>query len=253
MQSRSAGPIFSSCSLNTPITTRSPALEWGHLVRLNYPPAAFIFHPIFPGWDGFHLLAAMETRLRMPVAVESDANVAVLAEFAFGLGAQLGVKSLYAYSRHRGGEWDSFWTGSYGTAQLVWGGEAGHLTIFPDGPVCGCGNAGCLEVCASATAVVNGAERLISAGKAPGLARLKSIGSALTALDLAEAARGGDNDALAILSGLGGPFGIALAGLINILNLPLYVVGGGVAESWDLLAPSHHQNSSYVSLAARHT
>jgi glucokinase len=118
------------------------------------------------------------------------------------------------------------------------GGEAGHMTIEPDGALCGCGNNGCLEACASATALVNAAERLVAAGKAPGLSELKNGSSALTALSIAKAARLGDKDALAIYAQTGRSLGIGLAGLINIFNLPLYVVGGGVAESWDLLSPS---------------
>jgi len=118
------------------------------------------------------------------------------------------------------------------------GGAAGHMTIDPEGPVCGCGNSGCLEVCAAATALVSAAERRIAAGRAPGLAQLKDNGTALTALDLAQAARRGDSDALEIYRQTGRALGIGLAGLINILNLPLYVVGGGVAKSWDLLSPS---------------
>ena len=111
------------------------------------------------------------------------------------------------------------------------------MTIDPDGDICGCGNRGCLEVCASATAVANAAERLIHAGKAPGLAGLKNNGAALTALDVADAARKGEPDAKEIFARTGRALGICLAGLINILNLPLYVVGGGVANSWDLLSP----------------
>jgi glucokinase len=162
----------------------------------------------------------------------------VLAEYTLGLGAQLGIDSLCMLTLGTGvGNGiildGKLWHGSTGM-----GGEAGHMTIYPDGPVCGCGSHGCLEVCASATAVVNAAERLIAAGEAPALALLKSNGVALTALELAQAARQGDLDALAIYEETGRSLGIGLAGLINILNLPLYVVGGGVAESWDLLAPA---------------
>src|SRR5271166_3877527 len=117
----------------------------------------------------------MESRLRSPVAVESDANVAALAEYTLGLGAQLGVESLCMLTLGTGvGNGiildSELWHGATGM-----GGEAGHMTIYPDGPVCGCGNTGCLEVCASATAVVNAAERLIGAGKAPGLTQLKAV------------------------------------------------------------------------------
>lgn len=202
-------------------------------------PAGRLHHPPnLPGWDGFHLLAEIEARLRMPVAVESDANVAVLAEYAIGLGKDLGVDCLCMLTLGTGvGNGiildGKLWHGSTGM-----GGEAGHMTIYPDGPVCGCGNTGCLEVCASATAVVSAAERLIMAGKALGLAQLKEDNESLTAFDLSEAARNGDRDALDIWEQTGRALGIGIAGLINILNLPLFVVGGGVAESWDLLAPS---------------
>lgn len=202
-------------------------------------PAGCLHHPPnLRGWDGFHLLAEMEARLRMRVAVESDANVAVLAEYTLGLGEQLGVDSLCMLTLGTGVGNGIILDGKLWHGATGMGGEAGHMTINPDGPVCGCGNTGCLEVCASATAIVSAAERLIGSGKAPGLAQLKCDGSSLTALDLAQAARQGDPDALAIYQQTGRALGIGLAGLINILNLPLYVVGGGVAESWDLLAPS---------------
>jgi len=202
-------------------------------------PAGRLHHPPnLPGWDGFHLLAEMEKRLRMPIAIESDANVAVLAEYALGLGKQLGVESLCMLTLGTGVGNGIILDGKLWHGATGMGGEAGHMTIYPDGPVCGCGNKGCLEVCASATAVANAAEQMIGAGKAHGLARLKDGRSALTALDLAQAARQGDPDALSIYTQTGQALGIGLAGLINILNLPLYVVGGGVADSWDLLAPS---------------
>ncbi|MFZ0746316.1 MAG: ROK family protein [Terracidiphilus sp.] len=210
--------------------------------RLHQPPN-------LPGWDGFSLLDEMEKRLRMPVLIESDANAAVLAEYALGLGKSLGINSLCMLTLGTGvGNGiildGKLWHGSTGM-----GGEAGHMTIYPDGPVCGCGNRGCLEACASATAVVSAAERLIKAGKAPGLKLLQSDHTPLTAFDLAEAARQGDSDALNIYAQTGRALGICLAGLINILNLPLYVVGGGVANSWDLLSRSlfaELESRSYV-------
>ena len=202
-------------------------------------PAGRLHHPPnLPGWDGFHLLAEMEKRLRMPVAVEGDANVAVLAEYTLGLGKQLGVESLCMLTLGTGVGNGIILDGKLWHGASGMGGEAGHMTIYPEGPTCGCGNTGCLEVCASATALVNAAERLIGAGKAPGLTLLKGGRASLTALDLAKAARQGDPDALGIYGDTGRALGIGLAGLINILNLPLYVVGGGVADSWDLLSPS---------------
>jgi glucokinase len=202
-------------------------------------PAGRLHHPPnLPGWDGFHLLAEMEKRLRLPVAVESDANLAALAEYKLGLGKHLGVESLCMLTLGTGVGGGIILEGKLWHGVTGMGGEAGHIMIDPDGPTCGCGSRGCLEVCASATAVVNAAERLIEAGKALGLARLKGARSLLTALDIAEAAGQGDADAREIYRQTGRSLGIALAALINVLNLPLYVIGGGVADSWDLLSPS---------------
>ena len=210
--------------------------------RLHHPPN-------LPGWDRFPLLSEMETRLQYPIVLESDANAAVLAEFELGLGKQLGVNSMCMLTLGTGvGNGiildGKLWHGSTGM-----GGEAGHMTINRDGALCGCGNHGCLEACASATAVVNAAERLISAGKAAGLAQIKQTKSGLTAETIAEAARAGDPEARSIYTETGRALGICLAGLINILNLPLYVVGGGVAKSWDLLFPAifeELEHRSYV-------
>src|SRR6202167_43297 len=160
-------------------------------------PAGRLHHPPnLPGWDGVHLLGEMEKRLRLPVAVESDANVAVLAEYTLGLGMELGIESLCMLTLGTGVGNGIILDGKLWHGATGMGGEAGHLTIDPEGPDCGCGNRGCLEACASATAVVSAAERLIGDGKAPGLARLKASRAVLTALDIAEAARQGDRNAL---------------------------------------------------------
>jgi len=202
-------------------------------------PAGVLHHPPnLPGWDGFPLLAEMEKRLHRPVILESDANAAVLAEYELGLGKELGVDSMCMLTLGTGvGNGiileGKLWHGSAGM-----GGEAGHMTVYPDGALCGCGSHGCLETCASATAVVSAAERMISSGNAPGLAKLKANGTGLTAQSLAEAAKAGDADAAGIYCETGRSLGICLAGLVNIFNFPLYVVGGGVANSWDLLSPS---------------
>jgi glucokinase len=194
--------------------------------------------PNLPGWNGFPLLDEMRKRLSLPVILESDANVAAIAEYALGQGKELGINSLCMLTLGTGVGNGIILDGKVWHGATGMGGEAGHMTIYPSGALCGCGNSGCLEACASATAVMNAAELLIAAGKAPGLAALKNGGSPLTAFDLSEAARHGDPDAQNIYAGTGRAIGICLAGLINILNLPLYVVGGGVANSWDLLSPS---------------
>ncbi|MBS1804154.1 MAG: ROK family protein [Acidobacteria bacterium] len=202
-------------------------------------PAGRLHHPPnLPGWDGFPLLAEMEKRLERPVILESDANAAVLAEYELGLGKELGVDSMCMLTLGTGVGNGIIFEGKLWHGSAGMGGEAGHVTVNPDGALCGCGNHGCLETCASATALVNAAERMISSGKAQGLAKLKANGVGLTAQSISEAAKAGDADAKEIYSETGRYLGICLAGLINIFNFPLYVIGGGVANSWDLLSPS---------------
>jgi glucokinase len=202
-------------------------------------PAGRLHHPPnLPGWDGFPLLDEMEKRLSRPVVLESDANVAALAEYALGLGKTLGIDSFCMLTLGTGvGNGivlnGKLWHGANGM-----GGEAGHMTVYPDGPLCGCGNNGCLEACASATALANAANAMIAEGKSPGLAALKKGEAPITALDIATAARQGDRDAKLVYEQAGRSLGICLAGLINIFNLPLYVIGGGVATSWDLISQS---------------
>ena len=202
-------------------------------------PAGRLHHPPnLPGWDGFPLLDEMEARLQRRVIIESDANAAALAEYVMGLGKALGIESLCMLTLGTGVGNGIILDGKLWHGAAGMGGEAGHMTIDSEGEICGCGNHGCLEVFASATAVANAAERLILAGKAPGLASLKNSDAPLTALDIANAARKGEPVAREIFARTGRALGISLAGLINILNLPLYIVGGGLAKSWDLLSPA---------------
>jgi glucokinase len=193
--------------------------------------------PNLPGWDGFELRAAIERTLGMPVLVENDANLAALAECLLGRGKSLGIDSLCMLTLGtgvgngiilRGKVWD----GMNGMA-----GEAGHATIWPDGHSCGCGSNGCLEQYASATAVRRLACEAMASGTAPGLAALEQKNAEFTSREVADLARAGDAGAQKIWDLVGRSLGIGLAALVNTLNLPLYVVGGGVAQAWDLFAP----------------
>jgi glucokinase len=200
-------------------------------------PAGRLHHPPnLPGWDGFPLLDEMERRLSRPVVLESDANVAALAEYALGLGKTLGVDSFCMLTLGTGVGNGIILSGKLWHGANGMGGEAGHMTVYPDGPLCGCGNHGCLEACASATALVSAANAMIAAGKAPGLAALRKGDMPISALDIAAAAQQGDAAAKQIYGSAGRALGICLAGLVNIFNLPLYVIGGGVATSWDLIS-----------------
>lgn len=201
-------------------------------------PAGRLHHPPnLPGWDGFGLLDAVEKRLGRKVLLESDANLAAVAEHALGLGQSLSIDSLCMLTLGTGVGNGIILDGRLWHGAAGMGGEAGHITVQPHGPLCGCGNRGCLEACASATAVVRSALQLIKKEKAPGLARLHAE-EPLTAERIAGAARCGDPAANSIFAATGTAIGICLADLVNVLNLPLYILGGGLANSWDLLSPA---------------
>jgi glucokinase len=104
-------------------------------------------------------------------------------------------------------------------------GELGHLTVMPNGNPCGCGNYGCLEKHASATAIT-------------AMARMLSLGEDLTAEAVYHLAVDGNEKAKMIFHSMGSALGIALASLINIFNYPLYLLSGGVLPAWDFFAPS---------------
>lgn len=195
-------------------------------------PAGRLHHlPNFPGWDGFELKAEIEKQLGRSILIESDANLAALAEFVLGRGSSLGVDSLCMLTLGTGvGNGiilnGKVWDGIHGMA-----GEAGHATIYTDGIACGCGSNGCLEMYASATAIVRMAKERIASGTAPALDPEQTW----TARTLAQAADAGNADAAGIYADVGRALGIGLAALVNTLNLPLYVVGGGVVQAWHLM------------------
>jgi len=209
--------------------------------------------PNLPGFDGLELRAAVGNILRTPVVVENDANLAALAECVVGKGKTLGVDSLCMLTLGTGvGSGiilhGKIWDGMNGMA-----GELGHNTIFAGGELCSCGNHGCLEMLASATAVRHRATEMIAAGKSPGLAELQKRCPDFTPREISELALAGDPDARKIFDEVGRALGIGLAAAVNALNLPLYVVGGGLIKSWKLFAPAVFEELRHRSYVYRLT
>jgi glucokinase len=109
-------------------------------------------------------------------------------------------------------------------------GEVGHICVEPLGLPCGCGSFGCLEQYASATAVVRMAAEM---------AALQNTSTALsvpglTSLDVYEAGKQGNALAIAVFARMGYYLGIVLAGLVDVLNPEMIVLGGGLSSAWDL-------------------
>jgi glucokinase len=208
--------------------------------------------PNFPGWDGFALRPALEDALDTldtPVLLECDANAAALAEWKAGAGRKIQVESMCMLTLGTGVGSGIILGGHIWHGMVGMGGEAGHTPLIPGGPLCGCGSRGCLEVYASATGLARAATELAAAGEADDIARLIDAQGAVTALDLALLARSGSASALHLYNRFGYYIGLGLAGLVSTLDLPLYVVGGGVASAWDLFSGQMFETlreSSYV-------
>ncbi len=183
--------------------------------------------PNLHGWDGFNLRNAIESTLGREIEMESDGNLAALAEQKLGAGRGQRHDSLCMLTLGTGvGNGlvlnGNIWCGSTGM-----GGEAGHIVIeATGGPECGCGGSGCLEQYASASAVVRLAGELMGA-EAP-----------RTSQDVAAMASAGNESAIKVFQKVGWALAIGLTGLINTLNLPLNLIGGGVSEAWSLFAPT---------------
>lgn len=188
--------------------------------------------PIMPGWDGFPIQAALEEKWGLPVALNNDAELGALGEWAYGAGRG---ENYLAYIKVGTGVGSGLllngqiYRGATGSA-----GEIGHLTIEENGPLCTCGNAGCLEAVAGGRAIAQQAQEAVLKGQRTLLSGMGPV-EALTARDVAAAARRGDLVSQQIIARAGRYLGIAIAGLVNLVNPRMVVVGGGVAQIGDLL------------------
>ena len=187
--------------------------------------------PIMPGWDRFPIRATLEGLWGTAVTLNNDAELGALGEWAYGAGR--GEKNL-AFIKVGSGIGagliinQQIYGGTTGSA-----GEIGHLTVDENGPLCACGNHGCLEAFAGGHAIASQAKNLVASGKRTLLSEKDP--DSITARDVAEAARRGDLPAQEIIKRSGTFVGIAIAGLINLINPSTVIIGGGVAQVGDLL------------------
>lgn len=191
--------------------------------------------PNLPDWNGYPVRDEIERRLGTRVILENDANAAAMGEF--WLGAARGLDSALAITLGTGVGGGIVLNGALWHGMSGMAGEPGHATVFPDGPACPCGNRGCLEQYAGARGLVRWAKEAADAGRAPALAKAFGSNPDFTSRDLYELAMGGDTQSRAIFETMGRALGIAIANMINLLNLPIYVIGGGGAAGWDLFSP----------------
>ena len=182
-----------------------------------------------PAWDHYPLRETLADRLRLPVALDNDANMAALGEHRYGAGR--GVSHLCYVTLSTGlglgvvvdGE---VYSGAHGTAA-----ELGHLSVDWDGPECTCGKRGCVMAYASGIGISRMAYEAVDRGDAPVLAALLPPGrQRIAAETVADAAARGEAAAGQILERAGRYAGLALAAAVQILDPELLVIGGGLTR-----------------------
>src|SRR6266567_442581 len=188
-----------------------------------------------PGWADYPVRDEIERRLGTHIFLENDANVAALGEKWLGAARDVDNMAMVTLGTGIGGAIILNGKIFYGMNGMA--GEFGHVTVEPNGVPCGCGNHGCAERYASATAVVRMAREAIETGQAPELAKAASSDAEFSARSIYNLAIQGNEDAQRIFRRFGVALGILLADLVNVLNLDMFVIGGGVLSAWDAFAP----------------
>jgi glucokinase len=191
-----------------------------------------------PFLEDFPLRDEIERILGTPVILENDANAAAMGEKWMGAGKDVQDLVLLTLGTGIGGGIISGGRVLHGYLGMA--GELGHLTVVPNGNPCGCGNIGCLEKHASATAVES-------------MAKLLSLGDHVTSLDVYNMAVDGNERARTVFECMGTALGTALAMLVNVFNFPLYLLSGGALPAWDFFAPAMFAEVRKRSYAFRHS
>jgi glucokinase-like ROK family protein len=183
--------------------------------------------PIMPGWNQFPVRSVLSQHLGCPVLVDNDVNIMALGEMHAGLARTVddllfvkvgtGVGCGIVVEGH-------VYRGASGSA-----GDIGHIRVDDEGPVCSCGNVGCLEAHFSGAALARNALEIARAGRSDLLADRLAASGTLTAADVSAAAAAGDPVSVELVRAGGQRLGLLLAGLVSFFNPAMVVLGGEVA------------------------
>ena len=188
------------------------------------------------GWgDNFPLRDLVEEALGVPAVIENDANVAALGEMWKGAGS--GAKNLICVTLGTGVGGGVIVGGDIIHGANGAAGEIGHITSVPQGGyMCNCGKSGCLETVASATGIVRSAKDNLAVYEGDSVLKEKLYANGdLSAKDIFDAAKAGDDLAKETVAELADHLGIALADIVGIFNPERIVIGGGVSKAGDFL------------------
>ncbi|MBC8424172.1 ROK family protein [bacterium] len=204
--------------------------------------------PNLPGWENRDLAAALREAFGDILGIfANDVNAALAGEARFGAGR--GCRDLVMLALGTGVGGAVMVDGRLVTGVHHGAGEIGHMVLDQDGPLCGCGNRGCVEAYAGSYGLLAEARRLaVDPGSGAALSDLVAArGEALSTRDLSDLAAAGDADAAALFARTGHMLGLAVGNLLNLLDPDKIIIGGGVAQAGDLLlAPCRETAASTV-------
>lgn len=197
--------------------------------------------PIMPGWDKYPVIQTVSQWFPTAnIVVDNDVNVMALGEIHDGNGK--GIENLIFVKIGTGIGAGIICNGEIYRGASGCAGDVGHISVNKSGPMCHCGNRGCLESLAGGPAMAERALMAAQAGKSPILMKhYAAHNDQLTAEDIGQAAREGDQLSIEIIRESGQMVGDVLASLVNFYNPQMIVIGGGVSNLGNLLLSSIRQ------------
>ncbi|WP_332686490.1 ROK family protein [Bosea sp. (in: a-proteobacteria)] len=213
---------------------------------VNFAAGQLVNPPLMPGWDSYAIRDDLREIIDAPIFVDNDVNLMALGVLwrqrrqienflVIKVGTGIGCGIVCHGELYRG------MTGSAG--------DVGHICVDPEGPLCRCGNRGCVEAMAAAPAIVAMGTEAAEAGRSPALAQRLTEKGRLEASDVGAACRAGDAEADAIVRRSGRLIGQVLAALVNFYNPSHIFIGGGVSAIGPMFLAAIRQSVSQRSLA----
>lgn len=201
--------------------------------QIDYKNGIVRLAPNIPGWVNIPIVQIIEDEFKIPTRIDNDVHCAALGELNFGAGK--GCENFICMTVGTG-----IGSGIVINGKLVRGasnaaGELGHIKLqMHDGPLCGCGDYGCMEAFASGPSIVAMAKEYLLSGKSTRFQEMAN-GGEITPYIVAQAALEGDPVAKRIFTKMGEYIGFGLASVVNLLNPERIIIGGGVADAGDIL------------------
>lgn len=180
-------------------------------------------------FKNYRLTEKLENEFGIKTYLDNDANAAAIGEFVLGAGK--GTRDMVFVTVSTGVGGGAILDGKVYRGRTSNALEVGHMTVMPEGPICGCGNAGCIEALASGTAIAKRAKEVIDSNAVTSLRKYETI----TSYEVFKECEAGDKIAKEIIDRAMGYLGIGIANIITAFDPEMVVIGGGVSKAGDIV------------------